>query len=92
MLMGGVILRPVPMVVARRDRTGGHRGNWQVKITQDERQISINWRQHEPGGNQPAQEQKPEDEQCGPAWFLNVAHPFHCWADFGTISASVAKR
>jgi hypothetical protein len=77
MLMGGMILRRVHMVVARRHRTGGRRCTWQVEITQDERQIPIDWRQHEAGGDQRAQEKKPEDERAGPAWFLNVAYPFH---------------
>jgi hypothetical protein len=75
----GVIQRTVHMVLVRRHRTGGHRGNRQVEITQDKRQISIDWRQHESGGNQPAHEQKPEDEQSRPAWSLNVGHPFHRW-------------
>jgi hypothetical protein len=84
MLMGGMILRRVHMVVTRGHRTRGHRGNGKVEITEDERQMPIDWREHESGGNQSAQEQKPEDEQSGPAWSLNVAHPFHRWAYSGT--------
>jgi hypothetical protein len=84
-LMGGVIPRRVHLVVmALRHRTGGHRRYRPVEVTQDERHMSIDGCQHEPRRNQPAQEQKPEDEQRGPAWFLDVSHPSHRCADSGT--------
>jgi hypothetical protein len=75
MLMGGMILRRMHMVVARWHRAGSRRGSRHVEVAKDERQISIDGCQHEPGGNQPAQEQKPEDQR-GPARFLNAVHPF----------------
>jgi hypothetical protein len=81
MLMAGVMLARVHVVMTRRHGTGGHRGDRQVGSTQDERQISIDWRQHESRGYQCAQEQKPENGHMGPAWFPDVAHPCHRFSD-----------
>ncbi len=77
MLMSGVIRRHVHVVVACRHGHGGCQGDRQVEIAKDERQGAIDRRQHESGGHEPAQEHKPEDEQSGPAWLLEVAHHFH---------------
>ena len=76
-LMSGVIRRHVYVVVAYRHSAGGHRADRHVEIAKHKRQISIDRRQHKSGRNQFTQEQKAEDEHSGPAWFLNVAHPFH---------------
>jgi hypothetical protein len=75
----------VQMVVARRHCTGRHGGHGCIGITQDECQMAIDRREHEAGRHQPAQEHEPEDEQRCPAWFLNVAHPFHRLADSRAI-------
>jgi hypothetical protein len=95
MLVVSVTHRHVHMVVARRHRIGrhgGHGGHGCIGITQNECQMAIHWRQHEAGRHQPAQEHESEDEQRGPAGFLNVAHRFHRIADSRTISASLSRR
>jgi hypothetical protein len=73
-LMSGVLSRPVHMMVARRHRTGGDRRERQIGCANDERQSSIDGRQHEAGGNQTAQAHEPQDEQGGPARPFSVAH------------------
>jgi hypothetical protein len=83
MRVGGVIFRSMHVVVARRHRTTLQRGDRLVESAKYDRQIAIDGCQHEPGGNQPAQECNAEDEQRRPTWLLDVAHPFHHSADSG---------
>jgi hypothetical protein len=92
MPVGGMTHRHVHMVGGRLHRAGQHAGHRYIGITQNECQMAIDRRKHEAGRHKPAQEHKPDDEQRGPAGFLDVARPFHRIADSRTISASLAKR
>jgi hypothetical protein len=75
------------MVMARWHFTDRHGGHGCIGITQNKCQIAIDRRKHEASRHERAQEHKPEDEQRGPAGFLNVAHPFHRIAHSRRISA-----
>jgi hypothetical protein len=85
MMRGIVVARMVMVMPGRRH----------LCIAQDIDEMSIHRREHESGGNERAQEQQPEDDECRPMRLFNVPHPFHrreVFRNYGLIISAGAEE